>query len=68
MEERKQQSQSQVKLFEANSRVMGGARQPKEKVASRPTKQLFDELGGNTPEIFMKLVNFISHICKLTIQ
>ena len=68
MEERKQQTQSHVKLLETTLRVVGETRQHKHKVASEPTRQLFDELEGSTPRIFMKVVNFTTHMCKLTIR
>ena len=45
IEEQKQQTQSQVKLFEETSGVMGELRQHKQKVASRPTRQLSNVLG-----------------------
>ena len=44
--ERKQQTQSQVKLLEATSGVMGEMRQHKQEVAFGPTRQLSDELEG----------------------
>ena len=44
VEEQKQQTNSQVKLLEATSRVMGETRQHKHKVVYKPTRKLFDEL------------------------
>ena len=45
-----QQSQSYVKILEAISGLMGEMKQNKQEVASRPTRQLSDELGGSTHE------------------
>ena len=68
VEELKQQTQSQVKLLEATSGVIGGTRQQKHKVASRPIRQPSDELGGSTLGIFVKFMNFTAHMWKLTIR
>ena len=46
VEERKQKTQSQVKLLEEITRVMGETRQHTQKVASEPVRQLSDELEG----------------------
>ena len=54
VEERKQQTQSQVKL----SGVMGETRQHKQNVVSRPTRQLYDELGGQYPGNFREASEF----------
>ena len=63
VEEQKQQTQSQVKLFEATSGVMGEMRQHKQKVASRPTRQLSDELEGQYPGNFREVGEFhTSHV------
>ena len=45
MEGLKQHFRSQVKPLEAVWGVMGGASQHRQEIASRPTRQLFDELG-----------------------
>ena len=65
MEKQKQQFQFQAKLFETVSGVMGGTRQHRQEVASRPTRQLSDELKGLG--ILVKLVNCTAHKCRLTI-
>ena len=53
---------SRMKIKQIDGRI-----ERKRKVASGPTKQPFDELGGNTPGILVKLVNFIAHMCRLII-
>ena len=58
----RQQSQSQVKILEAISRVMEEVKQHRHEVVSGPARKLFDELRGNAPRIFVKLVNFITHM------
>ena len=43
-----------MKLLEATSGVIGEMRQHKQNVASRPTRKLSDELGGQYPKDFHK--------------
>ena len=47
-----------MKLLEATSGVKGETRQHKLKVASGPTRKLFDELGGQYPENFREAGEF----------
>ena len=67
---KKQKTQSQVKLLEKISRVMGEARQHKQKVASGPTKKPYDELRGQylgnsheAGEFHLSLVQVDNPIC-----
>ena len=63
VEERKQQTQSQVKLLEATSGVMGETRQHKQKVASRPIRKLSEELAGQYLGSFREASEFhCSHV------
>ena len=57
MEEMKQQSQS----IQENHRERG---QPRQEVAFKPERQLFNELEGSILRTYEKLVNFTAHLCR----
>ena len=71
-ESKKKKTQSQVKLLEAASGVMGETRQHKKKLASRPTRQLSDELGGQYLRNFHEASEFhrshvqVDHLLSVT--
>ena len=63
--EREEQSQSQGTILKAIPKIVG---QQRLEVASRHTRQLFNELGGNIPRIFRKRVDLTALLDRLKVD